>query len=174
METKKYTTHSSFWWNIVTFILWAAGVSLNIIFKSHVALLIVFSLNTVLYLVMAIQCRLAWHAYVEISDMGVKMKGCAKRISSNKKKEEVDDLFIPWRDVEEINGSFDGLLVLKTGEKIKLTQLIDVDGKTFRKAFEQYKSKQRQNEFTQSQNEAEQLKNEIVSVISVIDDKDRL
>ena len=66
------------------------------------------------------------------------MKGCAKRISEHK-KEKVDDIFIPWENIEKIN-LWDGtLLILNTGEKIKLTQLIDVKGKELRKAFEQYK-----------------------------------
>ena len=147
METKKYTTHSSFWWNIAFFILWAIGMSVNIIWKSHISLIIVFSLNVVLYLVMAIQCRLAWHAYVEISEEGVKMKGCAKRVSEHK-KEKVDDIFIPWENIEEINGGINGpVLELKTGEKIVLTQLIYIDSRTFRKAFEQYKPKQTQEPF---------------------------
>ena len=144
METKKYTTHSSFWWSIVIFIIWAVGLLLNIIWKSPVALIIVFSLNVVLYLVMAIQCRLAWHAYVEISEEGVKMKGCAKRVSEHQ-KETIDDLFIPWENIEKINiwdDLWDGaLLILNTGEKIKLTQQIDIKSKALRKAFEQYKPK---------------------------------
>lgn len=144
METKKYTTHSAFWWNIAIFFIGAAGLALNLIWKSHVAIIIVFSLNVVLYLAMAIQCGLAWHAYVEISDKGVKMKGCAKCISDNK-KETVDDIFIPWENIEEIyvwDGLGDGtLLMLNTGEKIKLTQQINVNNKIIRKAFEQYKPK---------------------------------
>ena len=144
METKKYTTHSSFWSNIALFFLWAVGVALNVIWKAHVALIIVFSLNVVLYLVMAIKCRLAWHTYVKISEKGVKMKGCAKCVSENK-KESVDDIFIPWGNVEEISGGINGpVLELKTGEKIIQTQLIYVDGRTLRKAFEQYKPKQTQ------------------------------
>jgi hypothetical protein len=72
------------------------------------------------------------------------MKGCAKRILGNK-KEKVDDIFIPWENIEEIKGWIgDPLLVLKTGEKIKLTQQIYIDGRTFQKAFEQYKSKNQQ------------------------------
>ena len=168
METKKHTTHSSFWWAIALFFLWAISVSFTIIFKSHVALIIVFSLNLVAHLVSAIQCRIAWHSYLEITDEGIKMKGCAKRITS-KKKEKVDDLFIPWEDVEEINGSIDGpVLVLKTDEKIKLTQQIDVDSRTLQKAFEQYLKKSPNN----YKNEAEQLKDKIVSVISEADNNE--
>ena len=144
METKKYTTHSSFWSYSVLSILWAVIPLLHIIWKSQVATIIIFSLFPVFYLVMAIQCRLAWHAYMEISEEGVKMKGCAKRISGNK-KEIVDDLFIPWENIERINiwdNIWDGtLLILNTGEKIKLTQQIDINSKILRKAFEQYKPK---------------------------------
>ena len=144
METKKYTTHSSFWSNIALFFLWAVGVALNIIWKAHVALIIVFSLNVVLYLVMAIRCRLAWHAYVEINEEGVKMKGCAKRVSGNK-KETIDDIFIPWENIEEIDVWYelgDGtFLTLNTGEKIKLTQQININSKILREAYEQYKPK---------------------------------
>jgi hypothetical protein len=119
-----------------------------------------------IYLILVIKSGLAWHSYLEISEEGVKMKGCAKRIS-DKKKETLDDIFIPWGNVEEINGSIDGpVLVLKTDEKIKLTQQMDVDGSTFRNAFDQYK-------FKQQQNEPEQSSDEIISVISVIDDNDR-
>ena len=143
METKKYTTHSSFRSNIALFFLWAVGVALNIIWKAHVALIIVFSLNVVLYLVMAIRCRLAWHAYVEINEEGVKMKGCAKRVSDHK-KEIVDDIFIPWENIEDIIGWEDPALILTTGEKIKLTQQINIDDRTLRKAFEQYKPKPKQ------------------------------
>ena len=108
---------------------------------SDIISIVLISLLLVFYLVMAIQCRLAWHAYVEISEEGVKMKGCAKRISENK-KETIDDLFIPWENIEEIRGGFNGtVLELKTGERIILTQQISIDGKTLRKAFEQYKSK---------------------------------
>jgi len=118
-------------------------VALNIIWKAHVALIIVFSLNVVLYLVMAIRCRLAWHAYVEINEEGVKMKGCAKRVSDHK-KEIVDDIFIPWENIEDIIGWEDPALILTTGEKIKLTQQINIDDRTLRKAFEQYKPKPKQ------------------------------
>ena len=77
---------------------------------------------------------------MEISEEGVKMMGCAKRISEHK-KEIVDDLFIPWENIEKINLWDDTFLILNTGEKIKLTQQIDVKGKALRKAFEQYKPK---------------------------------
>ena len=148
METQKYTTHSSFWWSIVLFILSTTTLLLSIIrWKSPIALIIVFSLNVVLYLVMAIQCRLAWHAYVEISEEWVKMKGCAKRVSEHQ-KEIVDDIFIPWENIEEIDGGISGqFLELKTGERIILTQQINVSSKTLRKAFEQYKTKQTQEPF---------------------------
>ena len=121
-------------------------MALQIIWQPSQTLLIVllYSLILVYYLVMAIQCRLAWHAYVEINEEGVKMKGCAKCISGNK-KETVDDIFIPWENIEEINKSINGpVLVLKTGEKIIQTQLIYVDSRTLRKAFEQYKPKPEQ------------------------------
>ena len=142
METKKYTTHSSFWSDIALFFLWAISMSLHIIWYPSSTLLTVllYSFIMVFCLVMAIRCRLAWHAYVEISDEGVKMKGCAKCISDNK-KEIVDDIFIPWENIEKINEWVDTLLILNTGEKIKLTQEINVNGKTLRKAFEQYKPK---------------------------------
>ena len=171
METKKYTTHSSFWGYIVLCILWAALISVQIIWKSPVALIIVFSLNVVFYLVMAIQCRLAWHAYVEINEEGVKMKGCAKRISGNK-KETIDDIFIPWENIEEIDVWYelgDGtFLILNTGEKIKLTQQIDVKGKTLRKAFEQYKPK------TKPKTEQTQEPFEVVGVIGLASDNTSL
>ena len=143
METKKYTTHSSFWSNIVISILWAIVMTLHIIwYPSRVLIsVLLYSFIVVLYLVMAIQCRLAWHAYVEISEEGVKMKGCAKRVSEHQ-KEIVDDIFIPWENIEEIDEGISGqFLELKTGEKIKLTQQINVSSKTLRKAFEQYKPK---------------------------------
>ena len=146
METKKYTTHSAFWWNIVLFILWAIVMTLHIIgYPSRVLLsVLLYSFIVVFYLVMAIRCRLAWHAYVEISEEGVKMKGCAKRISG-KKKEIVDDLFIPWENIEKINvwdDIDDGtLLILNTGEKIKITQQININSKILREAYEQYKPK---------------------------------
>ena len=69
------------------------------------------------------------------------MKGCAKRISEHK-KEIVDDIFIPWENIEEINGLDNTLWILNMGEKIKLTQPIDVNGKVLWKAFEQHKPKQ--------------------------------
>lgn len=137
METKKYTTHSSFWWNIVFSILWAVIPLLHIIWKSTETLLIVlfYSLIVVCLLVMAIRCRLAWHAYVEINEEGVKMKECAKLISENKKK-TIDDIFIPWENIEKINvwdDLWDGaLLILNTGEKIKLTQQININSKILR------------------------------------------
>ena len=145
METKKYTTHSSFWSNIAFFILWAIGMSVNIIWGPSPTLsVLLHSLLLVFFLVMAIQCRLAWHAYVEINEEGVKMKGCAKRVFEHQ-KEIVDDIFIPWENIEKINvwdDFLDGaLLILNTGEKIKLTQQINVNSKILRKAFEQYKPK---------------------------------
>ena len=142
METQKYTTHthSTFWGSIVLFILWTTSLLLSIIWKSSIALSIIFSINSVYHLVMAIRCRLAWHAYVEISEKGVKMVGCAKRISGNK-KETIDDLFIPWENIEKINVWDDTLLILNTGEKIKLTQQIDIDSRNIRKAIELYKPK---------------------------------
>jgi len=145
METKKYTTHFSFWSNIALFISWAALMALQIIWQPSQTLLkvLLYSFILVYYLVMAIRCGLAWHAYVEISEEGVKMMGCAKRISSNK-KETVDDLFIPWENIEKINVWDDTLLILNTGEKIIQTQLIYVDSRTLRKAFEQYKPKPEQ------------------------------
>lgn len=171
METKKYTTHSSFWGYIVASILWAICLVLNIIMHPSYILLIAFnSLASASFLIVAILCRLAWHAYVEISDEGVKMKGCAKRISGNK-KEIVDDIFIPWENIEKINVWDNTPLILKTGEKIKLTQQIEIDGKTLRKAFEHHKSK-RQEEFKQLKDDSDQL--EITSVISAIDNDNKL
>ena len=145
METKKYTTHSSFWSNIALFILWTIVMSLHIIWSPSSILITVllYSLIVVYNLVMAIRCRLAWHAYVEISEEGVKMKGCAKRVSEYK-KEIVDDILIPWENIEKINVWDDTLLILNTGEKIKLTQQININSKILRKAFEQYKSKTKQ------------------------------
>ena len=143
METKKYTTHPSFWAGVVGVVLFAILLTLFIMWKSN-ALLILTSLYIVFFLAMAIRCGLAWHAYVEISEEGVKMKGCAKRIFDNK-KEVVDDIFIPWEDIEKINvwdNIWDGaLLILNTGEKIKLTQQININSKILRKSFEQYKPK---------------------------------
>ena len=106
---------------------------------------------------------------MEVSDEGVKMKGCAQRISDNK-KEKVDDLFIPWGDIEEIQGwNVYPILVLKTGEIIKPTQYIDIKGRTLQQNFEQYKSIQRQKEL-EPKNEPEQLKDDIISVLSATDD----
>ena len=119
-----------------------------------------------LIVILIIKSGLAWHSYLEISEEGVKMKGCAKRIS-DKKKETINDIFIPWGDVEEINGSIDGpVLVLKTGEKIKITQAMEVSRSTFEGAFDRYK-------FKQQQKEPEQSPDEIISVISVIDENDK-
>jgi hypothetical protein len=111
---------------------------------------------------------------MEVSDKGVRMKGCAKRIPVNK-NENVDDIFIPWGDIDEIKGWIGyPVLVLKTGEIIKLTHEININGRTVQKAFEQYKSTQRQKELERLENEPEQLKDEIVSVMSVVDDKDTI
>ncbi len=171
METKKYTTHSSFWGYIVASILCAICLVLNIIMHpSYILSIAFYSLASAFFLIVAILCRLAWHAYVEISDEGVKMKGCAKRISGNK-KEIVDDIFIPWENIEKINVWDNTPLILKTGEKIKLTQQIEIDGKTLRKAFEHHKSK-RQEEFKQLKDDSDQL--EITSVISAIDNDNKL
>ena len=169
METKKYTTHSSFWWSIALFISWAALMALQIIWQPSQTLLkvLLYSFILVYYLVMAIRCGLAWHAYVEISEEGVKMMGCAKRISSNK-KETVDDLFIPWENIEKINVWDDTLLILYTGEKIKLTQQIDIKGKALRKAFEQYKPK------TKPKTEQTQEPFEVVGVIGLASDNTSL
>ena len=91
------------------------------------------------------------------------MKGCAKRVSEHK-KEKVDDIFIPWENIEEIDVWYelwDGtFLTLNTGEKIKLTQQIDVKGKTLRKAFEQYKPK--------SKPKPEQTQENPIEVVGVI------
>ena len=170
METKKYTNHPFFWFTIANLFLMVFNLKLSLSRKPlDTADIIVLSLALLilaLILILIIKSGLAWHSYLEISDEGVKMKGCAKRIY-NKKKETVDDIFIPWGDVEEINGSIDGpVLVLKTGEKIKLTQAMEVDGSTFRNAFDRYK-------FKQQQEEPEQLSDEIISVISVIDENDK-
>ena len=145
METKKYTTHSSLWPYIIIFISVAITSTQNLIRTPPDTISIVLSsLVLVPCLVMIIKCGLGWHAYVEISGEGVKMKGCAKRVSEHK-KEIVDDIFIPWENIEEINGGIIGpVLELKTGEKIVLTQLIYVDSRILRKAFEQYKSKTEQ------------------------------
>ena len=178
METKKYTFRSSFWWFTVIFFLWAIVLSIDIIRRrpSDILQIVLLSPLIIYYLVVLIKVRSAWHSYMEISSEGVKMKGCAKRISNNK-KENVDDLFIPWDDIEEVKGWFGyPELVLKTGEKITLTHLIiglEVDGQTVEKAFEQYKSKQRQKEL-EPKTEPEQLKDDIISVISEVDDKDKI
>ena len=170
METKKYTNHTFFWLNLANLFLWVFILSLNLSRKpldtTDIIILSSAFLLLAIYLIMVIKSGLAWHSYLEISEEGVKMKGCAKRIY-NKKKETIDDIFIPWGDVEEINRSIDGpVLVLKTGEKIKLTQQMEVDEATFRSAFDRYIFKQQQKEPVQSQDE-------IISVISVIDDNDK-
>lgn len=172
METKKYTNHFYFWMHIATFIVFMLTLILDIINIRKrpntllIVLMVLLSISLVIYLAFTIKEGLAWHSYLEISEEGVKMKGCAKRIY-NKKKETIDDIFIPWGDVEEINRSIDGpVLVLKTGEKIKLTQQMEVDEATFRSAFDRYIFKQQQEEPVQSQDE-------IISVISVIDDNDK-
>ena len=101
------------------------------------------------------------------------MKKCAKRIPVNK-NENIDDLFIPWGDIDEIKGWLGyPVLVLKTGEIIKLTHEININGRTVQKAFEQYKSKQRQKELERLENEPEQLKDEIISVLSGIDNDNK-
>ena len=147
METTKYTVHPSFWQLLAiyiiiwTYIIVAFQLSGKTIKDStDIILVVLISLLLLFYLVRLIQCGLAWHSYMEISEEGVKMKGCAKRISEHK-KEKVDDIFIPWEDIKKINVWDSTLLILNTGEKIKLTQQIDVKGKDLRKAFEQYKPK---------------------------------
>lgn len=177
METKKYTIRSSFWWFTLIIFLWAVTLSIDIIRKpSDILPIVLLSLILIYYLVVLIKSWSAWHSYMEISNEGVKMKGCAKRISDNK-KENVDDLFIPWGDIEEIKGWFRyPELVLKSGEKITPTQDIiglEVDGRTVQIAFEKYKSIQRQKEL-ELENEPEQLKDEIISVISEVDDKGKI
>ena len=170
METKKYTNHPFFWLNLANLFLWVFILSLNLYRKPldtmDIIILSSAFLLLAIYLIMVIKSGLAWNSYLEISEEGVKMKGCAKRIS-DKKKETVDDIFIPWGDVEEIDRSIDGpVLVLKTGEKIKMTQQMDVDRSTFRNEFDRYKFKQQQEEPVQSSDG-------IISVISVIDDNDK-
>ena len=170
METKKYTNHSFFWLNLANLFLWVFILSLNLYRKPldtmDIIILSSAFLLLAIYLIMVIKSGLAWHSYLEISEEGVKMKGCAKRIS-DKKKETVDDIIIPWGDVEEIDRSIDGpVLVLKTGEKIKMTQQMDVDRSTFRNEFDRYKFKQQQEEPVQSSDG-------IISVISVIDENDK-
>ena len=181
METKKYTVHSSFWQLLAiyviiwTYIIVAFQLSGKTIKDStNIIQVVILSLLLLLYLVMLIRCGLAWHSYMEVSDKGVRMKGCAKRIPVNK-NENVDDIFIPWGDIDEIKGWIGyPVLVLKTGEIIKLTHEININGRTVQKAFEQYKSTQRQKELERLENEPEQLKDEIVSVMSVVDDKDTI
>ena len=175
METTKYTTHSTFSQNLAISIIWAIWLTLTIIAKpSNTSLIVLPFIGLVYSLIIVIKCRLAWHSFMEVSDEGVKMKGCAQRISDNK-KEKVDDLFIPWGDIEEIQGwNVYPTLVLKTGEKIKPTQYIDIKGRTLQKDFEKYKAIQRQKELEQLQNEPEQLKDDIISVISEVDDKDKI
>ena len=164
MKTKKYTTHLLFWIYTATFIVFSIMVySVYRKYPSTIYLVISF-IVLLSYLVFIIKDGLAWHSYVEISDEGVKMKGCAKRISEDK-TETVDDIFIPWGDIEEINGG--PALELKTGETIKLTQRINVSDQALQKAFEQYKSEHRQDE-------PEQSPDSIVSVISEIDNGDKL
>ena len=170
METTKYTTHSNFSQNLAISILWAIWLTLTIIAKpSNTSLIVLPFIGLVYSLIIVIKCRLAWHSFMEVSDEGVKMKGCAQRISDNK-KEKVDDLFIPWGDIEEIQGwNVYPILVLKTGEIIKPTQYIDIKGRTLQQNFEQYKSIQRQKEL-EPKNEPEQLKDDIISVLSATDD----
>ena len=170
METTKYTTHSNFSQNLAISILWAIWLTLTIIAKpSNTSLIVLPFIGLVYSLIIVIKCRLAWHSFMEVSDEGVKMKGCAQRISDNK-KEKVDDLFISWGDIEEIQGwNVYPTLVLKTGEIIKPTQYIDIKGRTLQQNFEQYKSKQRQKEL-EPKNEPEQLKDDIISVLSETDD----
>ena len=171
METKKYTTHPSFWWNIASILIWVFILS-GYLFRKPIETveivgIILASLLLVNYLVQIIKCGLAWHSYMEISDEGVIMKECAKRISDNK-EETINDIFIPWKDIEEIkNGSASTDLILKTGEKIKLTQEIYISVRTLRNALEQYNSKQ-------IHNESELSPDDIISVISEVDDKDKL
>lgn len=173
METKKYTNHFYFWMHIATFIVFMLTLILDIINIRKrpntllIVLMVLLSISLVVYLVLTIKEGLAWQSYLEISEEGVKMKGCAKRIS-DKKKETIDDIFISWGDIEEIKGGIGGpVLVLKTGEKIRLTQQMDVDCSTFMSAFDRYKFKQQQ------QKEPVQSPDEIISVISVIDDNDK-
>ena len=105
METKKYTTHSSIWPYIIIFISVAITSTQNLIRTPPDTISIVLSsLVLVPCLVMIIKCGLGWHAYVEISGEGVKMKGCAKRVSEHK-KEIVDDIFIPWENIDRVNAS---------------------------------------------------------------------
>ncbi len=176
METKKYTNHSFFWLNIANLFLWVFILSINLPRKpfdtSDILVLSLVLLTLVTYLILVIISGLGWHSYLGISEEGVKLKGCAKRIS-DKKKETIDDIFIPWGDVEEIKGGIGGpTLVLKTGEKIMLTQQMGVDSSTFRSAFDRYIFKQQQEEFKQLKDDSDQL--EITSVISAIDNDNKL
>ena len=172
METKKYTSHTFFWLNIAYLFLWVFILSIHLYRKpSEIIVTILAFLFLAIYLILVIESGLAWNSYLEISEEGVKLKGCAKRIS-DKKKETIDDIFIPWGDVEEIKGGIGGpALVLKTGEKIMLTRQMDVDSSTFRSAFDRYIFKQ-QEEFKQLNNDSDQL--EITSVISAIDNDNKL
>lgn len=164
METEKYTNHSFFWIYTATFIVFAI-LAYNTIRKFPSTVYIVFSsLLLICYLVFIIKNALAWHSYVEISDEGVKMMGCAKRVSEDK-TEIIDDIFISWEDIEEISGG--PALELKTGDRIMLTQRINMSDQVLQRAFEQYKPKQQQKELEQSSDE-------IISVTSVIDDNDKL
>lgn len=161
MKTKKYTNHSFFWLYTATFIVFAI-LAYNTIRKSPSTVYIVLSsLVLIGYLIFIIKYALAWRSYVEINDEGAKMKGCAKRVSEDK-TEIIDDIFISWKDIEEIIGG--PALELKTGDRITLTQRINVSDQSLQKAFEQYKSKQQQKELEQSSDE----------IISVIDDNDKL
>ena len=174
METTKYTVHSSFWQRLAiyiiiwTYIIVAFQVSEKTIKDStDIIQAVIISLLLLFYLILLIRCGLAWHSYMEINEEGVKMKKCAKRIPVNK-NENIDDLFIPWGDIDEIKGWLGyPVLVLKTGEIIKLTHEININGRTVQKAFEQYKTQQRQKELERLENEPEQLKDEIISLISV-------
>jgi hypothetical protein len=180
MKTKKYTTHPSFWMRLAAnIIIWAYLIlafylsGKTIKDSTDILLIVLISIFLVIFLVDLIQCGLAWQSYLEVSNKGVKMKGCAKRITVNK-NENIDDIFIPWRDIEEIKGWIGyPVLILKTGETIKLTKGIDINGRTLQKDFEKYKAIQRQKE-PELENEPEQLKDEIISVISEVDDKDKI
>ena len=181
MEVKKYTVHPSFWQLLAIYIIiWAYIIvafqvsGKTIKDSTDIILVVLISLLLLFYLVRLIQCGLAWHSYMEISEEGVQMKGCAKRIPVNK-NEDVDDILIPWGDIDEIKGWLDyPVLVLKTGEIIKLTHEININGRTVQKAFEQYKSIQRQKELERLENDPEQSSDGVISVISVINDKDTI
>lgn len=180
METKKYTTHPSFWMrlaaNIIiwTYLILAFYLSGKTIKDStDILLIVLISIFLVIFLVDLIQCGLAWQSYLEVSSKGVKMKGCAKRIPVNK-NENINDIFIPWGDIEEIKGWIGyPVLILKTGDTIKLTKEIDINGRTLQKDFEKFKAIQRQKEL-ELENEPKQLKDEIISVISEVDDKGKV